>query len=103
MSAPAIARPPQNAGGPPTQIGAERVPLCPFLESATQTNALLARSGSAADRQAAQPLAVAAKMLFVTAGLDHGRAGLADAAPFLAGCGGDVEPRSWRVLEAHDR
>ncbi len=32
-----------------------------------------------------------------------GRAGLTDAAPFLAGCGGDVDFGLGRVFEAHDR
>src|ERR1700722_5060186 len=57
----------------------------------------------AADRQGAQPLAGGGEDRVGDRGLDHGRAGLADAAPSLAGGGRDVDFRLRCVLVAGDR
>ena len=55
------------------------------------------------DRQHAQPLAGGSKDRVGHGGLNHGCTGLADAAPFLARRGRDVDFGLGRVLEAHDR
>src|SRR5450631_4106107 len=79
----------------PTRFGPARSPL----------PSTLGRAGEilSADRQCAQPLAGGGKDRVRHSGLDHGRAGLADAAPFLARRWGDVDLRFGRVFEAHDR
>src|SRR5204862_6841414 len=55
-----------------------------------------------AERQRAQPLAGGGEDGVRHRGLDHGRAGLADAAPFLADRGREVDFGLGRILEAHD-
>src|ERR1700716_1946597 len=55
------------------------------------------------DRQCAHSLAGGGENRVRLRWWDQGRAGLADAAPFLAGCGGDVDFSLGRVFEAHDR
>src|SRR4051812_1670762 len=55
----------------------------------------------AADRQAAQPLSGRREDRISHRRLDHGRARLADATPFLAGGWRGIELGLWRLLEAN--
>src|SRR5215813_8748531 len=56
-----------------------------------------------ADRQGAQSLASRREDRIGHRGLDHGRRGLADAAPFSAGGGREIYLGLGRLFEAHDR